>query len=78
MKTLKIEQKTLEDKQYSDYKYSNIVFSQILTLIDNMFEFDLDLDIINEVLAPKINFYKLNDEFRQTIKDVIEVRSKKI
>ena len=78
MKTLKIEQKTLEDKQYSDYKYSNIVFSQILTLIDNMFAFDLDLDIINEVLAPKINFYKLNDEFRQTIKDVIEVRSKKI
>ena len=33
MKTLKIEQKTLEDKQYSDYKYSNIGFSQILTLI---------------------------------------------
>ena len=43
-----------------------------------MFEFDLDLVIINEVLSPKINVYKLNDEFRQTIKDVIEVRSKKI
>ena len=74
MKTLKIDKKIKEDKENSDYKFSNVVFSQILTLIDNMFEFNLDPEIITEVLNPKISVYKLNDEFKQTIKDVIEVK----
>ena len=74
MKTLQRDQKILEDKQNSDYKYSNVVFSQILTLIDNMFEFELDPNIILKVLNPKINAYKLKDEFKQTINDVIEVK----
>ena len=74
MKTLELDQKKKEDKENSDYKYSNVVFAQILTLIDNMFEFDLDSDIIKEVLNPKITYYKLNNEFRQTINDIIEVK----
>ena len=74
MKTLQRDQKVLEDKENSDYKYSNVVFSQILTLIDNMFEFDLDPDIIQEVLNPKINAYKLKNEFIEIINDVIEVK----
>ena len=74
MKTLKIDQKVKEDKEKSDYKYSNVVFSQILTLIDNMFQFDLDCEIIKEVLNPKISVYRLNDEFKQTINDIIEIK----
>ena len=74
MKTLKIDQKLKEDKENSDYKFSNVVFSQILTLIDNMFEFNLDPNIIKEVLNPKISVYKLNDEFKQTINEVIEIK----
>ena len=71
MKTLDLDQKVKEDKEKSDYKYSNIVFAQILTLIDNMFEFDLDCETIKEVLNPKISVYKLNDMFKVTINDVI-------
>ena len=71
MKTLNLDQKIKEDKEKSDYKYSNIVFAQILTLIDNMFEFDLDCESIKEVLNPKISVYKLNDMLKETINDVI-------
>ncbi len=71
MKTLDLDQKVKEDKEKSDYKYSNIVFAQILTLIDNMFEFELDCETIKEVLNPKISVYKLNDMFKETINDVI-------
>ena len=63
MKTLQRDQLVKEDKENSDYKYSNVVFTQILTLIDNMFEFDLDSEIVKEVLNPKISYYRLNDEF---------------
>ena len=72
MKTLKIDQKIQESKETSDYKLSNVVFTQILTLIDNMFEFDVDPNTIKEVLNPKITVYKLNDEFKGTINDIIE------
>ena len=71
MKTLKRDQKIREDKENSDYKYSNVVFAQILTLIDNMIEFDLDCNTIKEILNPKIKVYNLNDIFKDTIKDVI-------
>ena len=74
MKTLQRDQLIKEDKENSDYKYSNVVFTQILTLIDNMFEFDLDSEIVKEVLNPKISYYRLNDEFKQTINDIIEVK----
>ena len=74
MKTLKREEKIKENKEVTDYKYANVVFSQILTLIDNMFEFELEPNIIKEILNPKINAYKLNNEFKETINDIIEVK----
>lgn len=74
MRTLNVDQKVKEDKKDSDIKYSNVVFSQILTLIDNMFEFELDYNIIKDVLNPKISYYKLNDTFKKTIEDVIALK----
>ena len=71
MKTLKRDQKTIENKKNSDSKYSNIVFTQLLTIIDNMFEFDVDSSIIKEVIEPKISYYKLNKSLKNTINDVI-------
>ena len=71
MKTLKRDQKMKENKRTSESKYSNVVFSQILTLIDNMFEFNVDKNAIKEILEPKINYYKLNDSLKNTINDVI-------
>jgi hypothetical protein len=72
MKTLKNDQKIQEDKAISDYKFSNVVFTQILTLIDNMFEFNVDSNTVKEVLNPKIRIYKLSDEFKETINNIIE------
>ena len=74
IKMLKVEKNLLEDKEITDYKYSNIIFTQILTLIDIMFEFNLDSKKIKEILQPKIIFYRLNDEFKATINEVIQNR----
>ena len=72
MKTLNRDQKTKENKANSDTKFSNIVFAQLLTLIDNMFEFDVESDLIRELLYPKVSYYKLNESLKSTINDVIE------
>jgi hypothetical protein len=74
IKMLKVEKNLLEDKEITDYQYSNIIFTQILTLIDIMFEFNLDSKKIKEILQPKIIFYRLNDEFKATINEVIQNR----
>ena len=74
MKTLKADKKIQEDKTVTDYKYSNIVFTQILSMINNMFEFNVDINIIKEVLEPKINVYRLNGDLKATINEVIQSR----
>ena len=76
MKTLKRDKNTKETKKNSDTKFSNVVFAQILTLIDNMFEFNVDSKVVKEVLEPKINYYKLNDALKHTINDVILSKQK--
>ena len=74
IKMLKVEDNILEDKEITDYKYSNIIFTQILTLIDIMHEFNLDSQTIKDILHPKIIFYRLNDEFKGTINEEIQNR----
>ena len=72
VKMLNIDKKIQEDKAITDYKYANIVFTQILTVVNNMIEFNLDTNIIKEVLEPKINVYRLNDDLKSTINEVIQ------
>ena len=76
MKTLKRDKNTKESKKNSDTKFSNVVFAQILTLIDNMFEFNVDSNAIKEILEPKINYYRLNNALKNTINDVILSKQK--
>jgi hypothetical protein len=71
-KTLKRDEKVKESKENFDTKISNLVFGQVLTLIDNMFEFDVEDELIKELLGPKISYYKLNDSLKNTINEVIE------
>jgi len=71
-KTLKRDEKVKESKANSDTKISNLVFGQVLTLIDNMFEFDVEDQLIKELLGQKISYYKLNDSLKNTINEVIE------
>jgi hypothetical protein len=74
IKMIKVEKNIDEDKEVTDYKYSNIIFTQILTLIDIMYEFNLDSKSIKDILKPKIIFYRLNDDFQATINEVIQNR----
>ena len=77
MKTQRRDKMMIEDKQMSDNKLSNIVFSQLLTLIDNMAEFGVDGESIKEVIEPKILYYKLNDALKNTINDVLNSKIEK-
>ena len=77
MKTQKRDKKIIEDKEISDNKLSNVVFSQLLTLIDNMAEFGVDAQSIKEVIEPKIVYYKLNDALKNTINDVLNSKIEK-
>lgn len=71
MKTQRRDKMYMENKTASDNKLSNVVFSQLLTLIDNMAEFGLDAETIKEIIEPKIIYYKLNDALKLTINDVL-------
>ena len=57
-------------------KNDNIIFSQILSLIDNMFDFGVDDNLIKEIIEPKIIFYNIDNNLRNTINDVIESKIK--
>jgi len=77
-KTLKRDEKVKESKANFDTKISNLVFGQVLTLIDNMFEFEVEDQLIKELLGPKISYYKLNDSLKNTINEVIESKKEQI
>ena len=57
-------------------RFSNIAFSQIITIADNMIEFGLDINKVNEVIEPKIEYFKLNEALRQNIKEMIDTKIK--
>ena len=71
MKTQRRDKKVRENKVSSDYKLSNVVFSQLLTLIDNMAEFGCDYQTIKSIIEPKVFYYKINDDLKKTIDDVL-------
>ena len=57
-------------------KNDNIIFSILLSLVDNMFDFGVDVNLIKDIIEPKIIFYKIDDNLRKTINDVIESKIK--
>ena len=63
-----------------NYRFSNIAFAQIVTILDNMIEFGLNINKVNEVIEPKIEYFKLDESLRQNIKEMIDskLNSKKV
>ena len=59
-----------ENKKESEDKKSNIAFSQILPYADNMREFGLDKETIQEIILPIVNQYKINQESIEVIKSI--------
>ena len=53
-------------------KYDNIVFGQLIPLTDNMIEFGLDKDVIQELIIPIIQKYNLSEESKNLILDFLK------
>ena len=54
----------------------NIIFSQILSLIDNMSDFGVEGEIIKQIIEPELDYYKINDNLKSTINEVIDTKIK--
>jgi hypothetical protein len=64
-----------EDEKKIKTKNDNIIFSQLLSIIDNMFDFGVDGNLVKEIIEPKIQFYKVEDKLSKTINDVMNSKS---
>ena len=64
----------LENEKMINQKNSNIIFSQLLSIIDNMYDFDVEGDVIKQIIEPKIEYYKIDDKLKATLYD--EIKSK--
>ena len=62
-----------EDKDIEE-SYSNIVFAQLLPMTDNMIDFGLDINIVEGIILPFINKYKISQELAVTITAVIDAK----
>ena len=62
-----------EDKEIEE-SFSNIVFAQLLPITDNMIDFGLDINIVERIIVPFINQYKIGPELAITITSVIEAK----
>ena len=65
-----------EDEKKFKIKNDNIVFSQLLSLIDNMFDFGVEEKLVKDIIEPKILFYKIEDKLKNTIYDYIKTKNK--
>ena len=62
-----------EDKEIEE-SFSNIVFAQLLPITDNMIDFGLDINIVEGIILPFINQYKIGPELAITITSVIDAK----
>ena len=60
----------LEDENIE--KYNDIAFGQIVSLVNSMIDFDINIEIIKKIIEPKIEEYKLNENHRQNINLVMQ------
>ena len=65
-----------EDEKKYKVKNDNIVFSQLLSLIDNMLDFGVEEKLVREIIEPKILFYKIEGKLKNTIYDYIKTKCK--
>ena len=52
-------------------KMSNITFAIILPYADNMIEFGMDKETIQEIIYPKMTQYKMSKELMESIKSIV-------
>ena len=60
-----------ENEKENEEKLSNIAFAQIVPITNNMFEFGLDANTIEEIVLPFIETYKISPELSEIMKATI-------
>ena len=53
-------------------KYNDIAFGQIVSLVNSMIDFEINIDEIKKIIEPKIEEYKLTEMHKNNIKLVID------
>lgn len=76
IRSKKRDENNIDNEDISSEKNSNIVFSQLLSLIDNMFDFEVEGDLIKQIIEPRIEYYKVNEKLKKTIMGYIESKLK--
>ena len=65
---------TYANNKEKEEKYSNIVFAQLVPMADNMIEFGLDINIVEEIIFPFIKKYKISPEFEEVVRSTITMK----
>ena len=60
-----------ENRKDSEDKKSNIFYTKIISFAYNMISFEIDKEIIKQVVLPKTEKYKISDELLESIKGII-------
>ena len=63
-----------ENNKEKEEKYSNIVFAQLVPMADNMIEFGLDINTVEEIIFPFIKQYKISPEFEEIVRSTINMK----
>ena len=59
-------------------KYSNIVFTQLVPITNNMLDFGLEINIIENIILTLIEKYNINKDLAGTIIDIINEKKNEI
>ena len=62
----------MNNQEQNEMKYNNIVFGQLLPIANNMIEFGLDKENVKEIIQEKFETYRISEDLRKTILDIIE------
>ena len=67
-----------ENNKENEEKYSNIVFAQLIPITNNMIEFGLDVNIVEEIILPIIKQYKISPEFSEVVMTTINIKKQEL
>ena len=64
-----------DDEKKLKTKNDNIIFSQLLSLIDNMFDFGVEENLIKGIIEPKLEYYNVEEKMKKTIIDMMNSKT---
>ena len=65
--------KNINDKEKEE-KVKNVVFAQLIPISNNMIDFGLDVNIVEEIILPLIKKYKISQELSEVVLSTINFK----